>query len=333
MSRAAKEKKTTNIRLLGGLNAEMRSAREIFGLELDMDVPVLLPEDAHVPPVDPTYHFDKDTTRAILAGFVHQRRVLLQGFHGTGKSSHIEQVAARLNWPLVRINLDGYISRMDMIGRDMILLRDGKQVTEFQEGILPWALQYGAALVFDEYDAARPDVMFVLQRVLEAEGRLTLLDQNRVLTPHPRFRLFATANTVGLGDASGMYHGTNPINQGQMDRWHIVATLNYLPEEVELEILSSRVPGMHTPEAKRLLKSMIQMATLSRRGLAAGDVSTVMSPRTVISWAENYQIFGNVEEAFRLSFLNKCDEAERAIFAEYYQRVFALELPELTALP
>lgn len=331
MSRAAKEKKNTNIRLLGGLNAQMRSARDVFGLELDMDVPVLLPEDSHVPPTDPSYHFDIETTRAVLAGFVYHRRVLLQGFHGTGKSSHVEQIAARLNWPLVRVNLDGHISRMDLIGRDMILLRDGKQVTEFQEGILPWALQYGAALVFDEYDAARPDVMFVLQRVLESEGRLTLLDQNRVITPHPRFRLFATANTVGLGDASGMYHGTNPVNQGQMDRWHIVSTLNYLPEEVELEILSKRVSSMNTPEDQRLLKSMIQMATFTRKGLAAGDVSTVMSPRSVISWAENYLIFDDVEEAFRLTFLNKCDESERSIFAEYYQRVFGVELAELTS--
>ncbi len=330
MSRAAKEKKNTNIRLLGGLNAEMKSAKALFGADIDMDVPVLLPEDAHVPPLDTGYHFDRDTTQAILAGFVYHRRVLLQGFHGTGKSSHIEQVAARLNWPLVRVNLDGHISRMDLIGRDVILLKEGKQVTEFQEGILPWALQYGAALVFDEYDAARPDVMFVLQRVLESEGRLTLLDQNRVITPHPRFRLFATANTIGLGDASGMYHGTNPINQGQMDRWHIVSTLNYLPEDVEVKILASRVPGMDSPEHQRLLRSMVQMAALTRRGLALGDVSTVMSPRTVIAWAENYQIFLDLDETFRLSFLNKCDEAERPIFAEYYQRVFATELPELT---
>lgn len=330
MSRTAKEKTASSFSLPMGLNAQMKNARTVFGLDSDMDVPVLPAEDAHVPTIDASYHFDHDTTLAILAGFVHQRRVLLQGFHGTGKSSHIEQVAARLNWPLVRVNLDGHISRMDLIGRDVILLREGKQVTEFQEGILPWALQYGAALVFDEYDAARADVMFVLQRVLEAEGRLTLLDQNRVITPHPRFRLFATANTVGLGDASGMYHGTNPINQGQMDRWHIVSTLNYLPEEVELKILSSRVPGMSSAEERKLLSAMIQMAALTRRGLAAGDVTTVMSPRTVISWAENYLIFTDTALSFRLTFLNKCDEAERPVFAEYYQRVFGVELPELT---
>lgn len=327
---SARERKAKNIRLLfGGLGAELHQASDLFGLKLDMDVPVLSAADPHVPPIDANYRFDRDTTLAVLAGFLHQRRVMLQGFHGTGKSSHIEQVAARLNWPLVRINLDGHISRVDLIGRDMITLREGKQVTEFHEGILPWALENGVALVFDEYDAARPDVMFVLQRVLEAESRLTLLDQRRVITPHPRFRLFATANTVGLGDASGMYHGTNPINQGQMDRWHIVATLNYLPEEVEMNILNARMPGMDSPADQSILKAMVQMATLTRAGFAAGDISTVMSPRTVMSWAENYQIFENVETAFRLTFLNKCDEAERPIFAEYYQRAFGVELPEL----
>lgn len=332
MSRSAREKKKADLPAPGDLDAQMRRADTLFGIALEMEVPVLLAEDSHVPPLDPNYQFDRDTTHAILAGFVHHRRVLVQGFHGTGKSSHIEQVAARLNWPLVRVNLDGHISRMDLIGRDVVLLRDGKQITEFQEGILPWALQYGAALVFDEYDAARPDVMFVLQRVLEAEGRMTLLDQNRVLTPHPRFRLFATANTIGLGDASGMYHGTNPINQGQMDRWHIVSTLNYLPEEVEFRILSSRVPGMNSTEEHALLRNMLRMAALTRNGLAAGDVSTVMSPRTVIAWAENFLIFGNLETSFRLSFLNKCDETERPVFAEYFQRVFAVALPEISTL-
>lgn len=314
-----------------GLAANRANARELFGIDIDMEVPVLVAEDPHVPQIDPAYHFDRDTTLAVLAGFMHKRRVLVQGFHGTGKSTHIEQVAARLNWPMLRVNLDGHISRMDLVGRDMIVLREGKQVTEFQEGMLPWAMQNGMALVFDEYDAARADVMFVIQRVLEAEGRLTLLDQSRVISPHARFRLFATANTIGLGDVSGMYHGTNPVNQGQMDRWHIVATLNYLPEEVEIGILNSRLPELKSATDKKMLKAMVQMANLSRNGFAAGDVSTVMSPRSVISWAENYQIFGNVETAFRLAFLNKCDESERPIFAEYYQRAFGIELAELVA--
>ncbi len=300
--------------------------KSLFGFSSKLSAPTLSGElHTHVPSVDKNYHFDQPTTEAILAGFTHNRKVLLQGYHGTGKSTHIEQVAARLNWPLVRVNLDGHISRVDLVGRDAIILRDGLQVTEFQEGILPWALREGVALLLDEYDAARADVMFVLQRVLESEGKLTLLDENRIITPHPRFRLFATSNTIGLGDASGMYHGTNPINQAQMDRWHIVATLNYLSPETEHEIVSSRLPKI---KDKKLIPRMITLANLTRAGFANGDISTVMSPRTVINWAENQQIFDDCEYSFRLSFLNKCDESERPIIAEYYQRVFAVELAE-----
>lgn len=310
---------------------ELRSgettARELFGIDSDRKVNVLSEDDPHIPQIDPDYVFDKETTLAILAGFEKNRKVLLQGYHGTGKSSHIEQIAARLRWPLVRINLDGHVSRVDLVGRDAIVIRDGKQITEFQEGIIPWALQRNMALVFDEYDAARPDVMFVIQRVLEAEGRFTLLDQNRVLSPHPGFRLFATSNTVGLGDASGMYHGTNPINQGQMDRWQIVATLNYLPEATEVNILTSKIPAL--AKDKKLATQMVKLAGLTRNAFASGDISTVMSPRTVIHWAENMDIFGNRDHAFRLSFLNKCDESERSIIAELYQRVFNVNLPEL----
>lgn len=300
----------------------------LFGFDSAVQINVLEAGDPHIPAVDDAYVFDKSTTMALLAGFNHNRRVLIQGFHGTGKSSHIEQVAARLNWPLVRVNLDGQVSRVDLIGRDAIVLRDGKQVTEFVPGIIPWALEYGVALVFDEYDAARPDVLFVIQRVLEAEGSLTLLDQNRVITPHPRFRLFATANTVGLGDATGLYHGTNPLNQGQMDRWNIVTTLNYLEETQELAILLNRLPELD----KQTAAHMVALANLTRNGFATGDISTVMSPRTVINWAQNTQIFGDRDESFRLSFLNKCNESERAIIAEYYQRVFDVALPELTPI-
>jgi len=278
----------------------------------------------HVPEIDPDYHFEPDATRAILAGFTHNRRVIVQGWHGTGKSTHLEQVAARLNWPMVRINLDSHISRTDLVGRDVIKLQDGKQITQFQEGILPWALSRPMALVFDEYDAGRPDVMFVIQRVLEANGKFTLLDQNRVITPHPYFRLFATSNTVGLGDSSGLYHGTHPINQGQMDRWNIVASLNYLPPEEELKIVLSKVKEMS--KQKDTAKSMIALANLTREGFIAGDISTVMSPRTIINWAENAQIFSDIHQAFRVTFLNKCDENERGIIKEYYQRCFAVEI-------
>ncbi|QNE06780.1 cobaltochelatase subunit CobS [Croceicoccus marinus] len=298
--------------------------RDTFGIDIDMKVPAFSRADERVPDTDEAYVFDPDTTLAILAGFAHNRRVMVQGYHGTGKSTHIEQVAARLNWPCVRINLDAHISRIDLVGRDAIVLRDGLQVTEFREGLLPWALQTPTALVFDEYDAGRPDVMFVIQRVLETAGKLTLLDQNRVIRPNPWFRLFATANTVGLGDTSGLYHGTQAINQGQMDRWNIVVGLNYLPEETEVNIVHAKVPTMETGT----LAKMVRTADLTRQGFMNGDISTVMSPRTVISWAQNAQIFGDLGFAFRLSFLNKCDETERMLVAEYYQRVFGVDLPE-----
>ncbi|GAA5060005.1 cobaltochelatase subunit CobS [Erythrobacter westpacificensis] len=297
--------------------------RETFGIDVDMKVPAFSIPDDRVPDIDKSYVFDPDTTLAILAGFAHNRRVMVQGYHGTGKSTHIEQVAARLKWPLIRINLDAHISRIDLVGRDAIVLRDGLQVTEFREGLLPWALQHPVALVFDEYDAGRPDVMFVIQRVLEQQGKLTLLDQNRVIRPDPFFRLFATANTVGLGDTSGMYHGTQAINQGQMDRWNIVVGLNYLPAETEREIV-----GAKTTLDEKMVADMIRVADLTRQGFMNGDISTVMSPRTVITWAQNTEIFGNAGYAFRLSFLNKCDEAERMLVAEYYQRVMGEDLPE-----
>ena len=298
------------------------SARDLFGVDSDMQVPAYSSRTEHVPVIDPTYQFDLDTTRAILAGFAYNRRVMLQGFHGTGKSSHIEQIAARLNWPTVRINLDSHISRIDLIGKDAIVLRDGKQVTEFREGLLPWCLQHPCALIFDEYDAGRPDVMFVIQRVLESEGHLTLLDQNRVIRPHESFRLFATANTIGLGDTTGLYHGTQQINQGQMDRWNIVASLNYLPLEQEVKILRAKLAVGDDPATISRLESMATLANLTRAGFMAGDISTVMSPRTLITWAENEKIFGDLAFAFRLTFLNKCDEAERGIISEYYQRCF-----------
>jgi len=303
-------------------------ARELFGLDVDMEVPAFTARTEHVPDIDHAYVFDKETTLAILAGFAFNRRVMIQGYHGTGKSTHIEQVAARLNWPCIRVNLDSHISRIDLIGKDAIVLKEGKQVTEFREGILPWALQHPCALVFDEYDAGRPDVMFVIQRVLEVEGKLTLLDQNRVIRPHPAFRLFSTANTVGLGDTTGLYHGTQQINQGQMDRWNIVATLNYLPHRQETAIVMAKL-GLDEkdPKQRKRIESMVALADLTRAGFIAGDISTVMSPRTVITWAENAKIFGDVGFAFRLTFLNKCDEAERATVAEYYQRCFNEELP------
>ena len=300
------------------------SVRDVFGIDSDMMVPAFSKADERVPDIDTSYVFDPDTTLAILAGFAFNRRVMVQGYHGTGKSTHIEQVAARLNWPCIRINLDAHISRIDLIGRDAIVLRDGLQVTEFREGLLPWALQHPVALVFDEYDAGRPDVMFVIQRVLETEGKLTLLDQNRVIRPDPYFRLFSTANTVGLGDTSGLYHGTQAINQGQMDRWNIVVGLNYLPAKVEAQIVLAKSEGI----ADKVVEDMVKVADLTRQGFINGDISTVMSPRTVITWAQNTAIFGDPGFAFRLSFLNKCDETERMLVAEYYQRVFGTELPE-----
>ena len=304
------------------------SVREVFGIDVDMEVLAFEECTEHVPEFDDAYVFDRDTTLAILAGFSHNRRVMIQGYHGTGKSTHIEQVAARLNWPTVRINLDSHISRIDLVGKDAIVLRDGKQVTEFQEGMLPWALQSPIALVFDEYDAGRPDVMFVIQRILEVEGKLTLLDQNRVIRPHPSFRIFSTANTVGLGDTTGLYHGTQQINQGQMDRWNIVATLNYLPHETEMQIMISKEPTYDTDEGRKIIDSMVRVAELTRTGFMAGDISTVMSPRTVLTWAQNRNIFNDIGFAFQVSFLNKCDEAERSIVAEYYQRSFGEDLKQ-----
>jgi cobaltochelatase CobS len=303
------------------------SARD-FGVANDMQVPAFAERTEYVPEIDPGYRFDPDTTLAILAGFAHNRRVMVQGYHGTGKSTHVEQVAARLNWPLVRINLDGHVSRIDLIGRDAIVVQDDHQVTEFREGLLPWALQRPVALVFDEYDAGRPDVMFVIQRVLEASGKLTLLDQNRVINPHPFFRLFATANTIGLGDATGLYHGTQQINHGQMDRWSIVTTLNYLDHDSEAAIVLSKTPRYDTDSGRRDIMSMVRVADMTRNAFMNGDISTVMSPRTVITWAENAQIFGDLALAFRVTFLNKCDELERATVAEFYQRAFGADLPD-----
>ena len=305
--------------------------RKTFDIDVDLKVMAYKEANEYVPTIDTSYKFDKNTTLAILAGFTHNRRVMIQGYHGSGKSTHIEQVAARLNWPCVRVNLDSHISRIDLLGKDAITLKDGKQITEFKEGILPWALQTPTALVFDEYDAGRPDVMFVIQRVLEVEGKLTLLDQNKVISPHEGFRLFATANTVGLGDTSGLYHGTQQINQGQMDRWHIVSTLNYLEPELELKVVLSKVPSLDNKEGLETAKNMISVANLSRQGFANGDISTLMSPRTVISWAENFQIFNDLNKSFEITFLNKCDETERVIIAEYYQRCFDLESPESIA--
>ncbi len=307
------------------------SAREAFGIDFDLDVPAFSEANDYVPDADPTYRFNPETTIAILAGFSFNRRVMIQGYHGTGKSTHIEQVAARLNWPCIRVNLDSHISRIDLVGKDAIVLKDGKQVTEFREGILPWARQHPTAVVFDEYDAGRPDVMFVIQRVLEVSGRLTLLDQNRVIRPHPAFRLFATTNTIGLGDTTGLYHGTQQINQGQMDRWNIVTTLNYLPHDDEVEIVIAKAPHYDTNEGRNAVSNMVRVADLTRAAFIAGDISTVLSPRTVITWAENAIIFKDVGFAFRVTFLNKCDELERATVAEFYQRCFGEELPESAA--
>jgi cobaltochelatase CobS len=307
------------------------SVREVFGIDSDMIVKGFSERANRVPEVDETYKFDPDTTLAILAGFNHNRRVMIQGYHGTGKSTHIEQVAARLNWPAVRVNLDSHISRIDLIGKDAIKLKDGKQVTEFHEGILPWALRNPVAIVFDEYDAGRADVMFVIQRVLEHDGKLTLLDQNEIITPHSNFRLFATSNTVGLGDTTGLYHGTQQINQAQMDRWSLVATLNYLSVEVESAIVLAKSPSYDSEEGKRVIKQMVTVADLTRTAFMNGDLSTVMSPRTVINWASNAEIFKDVGYAFRLTFLNKCDELERQLVAEFFQRCFDEELPESAA--
>ncbi|MEO1014299.1 MAG: cobaltochelatase subunit CobS [Pseudomonadota bacterium] len=304
------------------------NARDAFGVDFDLDVPAFSTRNEYVPARDDSYRFDPQTTLAIIAGFAHNRRVMVQGYHGTGKSTHIEQVAARLNWPCIRVNLDSHVSRIDLIGKDAIVVENGQQITAFKEGILPWAFQRPVALVFDEYDAGRPDVMFVIQRVLEAEGRLTLLDQNKVLKPNPWFRLFATTNTIGLGDTTGLYHGTQQINQGQMDRWSIVTTLNYLPHDVETEIVLSKAPRYDTEEGRRAIDAMVRVADMTRNALINGDISTVMSPRTVITWAQNAEIFQDIGYAFRVTFLNKCDELERPAVAEFYQRAFGEDLPE-----
>jgi cobaltochelatase CobS len=313
---------------IAGLPDMKVSVRQVFGIDSDLEVPAYSEAEEHVPDVDPDYLFDRTTTLAILAGFAKNRRVIVTGYHGTGKSTHIEQVAARLNWPCVRVNLDSHISRVDLIGKDAIVIRDGMQVTEFRDGMLPWALQHNVALCFDEYDAGRPDVMFVIQRVLEVSGKLTLLDQNKVIRPHPAFRLFATANTVVLGDTTGLYHGTQQINQGQMDRWSIVTTLNYLPHDNEVEIVLAKAQTYRTAEGRDTINKMVRVADLTRNAFMNGDISTVMSPRTVITWAENADIFKDLAFAFRVTFLNKCDELERPIVAEFYQRCFGVELAE-----
>jgi cobaltochelatase CobS len=306
----------------------MVAVSDVFGVESDLKVPAFSEADDHVPEVDEAYRFNPDVTLALLAGFYRNRRVLVQGLHGTGKSTHVEQVAARLNWPCMRVNLDGHVTRLDLVGRDAVVVRDGHQVTEFQEGIVPWALQRPMALIFDEYDAGRPDVMFVIQRILEQQGKFTLMDQSRVLRPHPYFRLFATSNTVGLGNLNGLYHGAQRLNHAQIDRWNIVATLNYLPAAEEVSIVLARVPTLADEAGHALATSMVAVADLTRKGFHAGDVSTLMSPRTVITWAENLEIFGDVATAFRLAYLNKCDEEERAVVAEYFQRCFDQELHE-----
>lgn len=312
-----------------GLPDVMVNVRKLFGIDSDIEAPAFSQKEDHVPDLDPDYVFDRDTTLAILAGFAHNRRVIVTGYHGTGKSTHIEQVAARLNWPCVRINLDSHVSRIDLVGKDAIVLKDGKQITEFRDGMLPWALQNNIALVFDEYDAGRPDVMFVIQRVLEVSGKLTLLDQRRVIRPHPSFRLFATANTIGLGDTTGLYHGTQQINQGQMDRWSIVTTLNYLPHDQEVDIIFKKSKKYQkTAQGRDTVSKMVRVADLTRNAFMNGDISTVMSPRTVLTWAENADIFGDLGFAFRVTFLNKCDELERQLIAEFYQRAFGKDLPE-----
>ncbi len=307
------------------------SVRQLFGFDSNLEVPAYSQTGEHVPDLDEDYLFNRETTLAILAGFAYNRRVMITGYHGTGKSTHIEQVAARLNWPCIRINLDSHISRIDLIGKDAIVLKDGKQVTEFREGILPWSYQHNVALVFDEYDAGRPDVMFVIQRILESSGKLTLLDQSRVIRPHPAFRLFSTANTIGLGDTTGLYHGTQQINQAQMDRWSIVTALNYLPHAQEVGIVLAKTKEYDNDKGRKIIANMVRVADLTRNAFMQGDLSTVMSPRTVMTWAQNAEIFGDLGFAFRVTFLNKCDELERALVAEFYQRCFGEELPESPA--
>ena len=316
---------TTNINIQPDLKI---TTKQVFGIDSNMEVDAFSKKNEYVPEIDKNYKFDRDTTLAILSGFNYNKRVLIQGYHGTGKSTHIEQIAARLNWPCIRVNLDSHISRIDLIGKDAIILKNNKQITEFREGILPWAIQNPIALVFDEYDAGRPDVMFVIQRILESDGTFTLLDKNKVLKQNKYFRLFATTNTVGLGDTTGLYHGTQQINQGQMDRWNIVTTLNYLTLEKEMEIILAKNKNLNNAKGKEKVSNMIKVASLTRKGFIAGDISTVMSPRTILYWAENNEIFKDTGYAFRVTFLNKCDELEKNIIAEYYQRCFGEDLPE-----
>ena len=311
------------------LKPDMRlSVKQTFGIDSDMEVDAFSKKNEFVPEIDKDYKFDRDTTLAILAGFKYNKRVIVHGYHGTGKSTHITNVAARLNWPCIRVNLDSHISRIDLIGKDAIVIKDGKQVTEFQEGILPWSMQNPVALIFDEYDAMRPDVSFLMTKVLEAEGGLTLLEKNKVIKPNNYFRLFATANTIGLGDTTGLYTGTQQINQAQLDRWNITTILNYLSLEKEMEIVLAKNKNLNNTKGKEKVANMIKVASLTRKGFIAGDISTVMSPRTIIHWAENSSIFKDIGYAFRVTFLNKCDELEKNIIAEYYQRCFGEDLPE-----
>tara|TARA_B100000029_G_scaffold247957_1_gene244887 strand:- start:43 stop:1017 length:975 start_codon:yes stop_codon:yes gene_type:complete len=304
------------------------SVKQTFGIDTDMEVSAFSKKNEFVPEIDKDYKFDQDTTLAILSGFNFNKRVIVHGYHGTGKSTHITQVAARLNWPCLRVNLDSHISRIDLIGKDAIVIKDGKQITEFHEGILPWSIQNPVALIFDEYDAMRPDVAFLMTKVLEAEGGLTLLEKNKIIKPNEYFRLFATANTIGLGDTTGLYTGTQQINQAQMDRWNIVCTLNYLALEKEMEIILAKNKNLNNTKGKEIVSNMIKVASLTRKGFIAGDISTVMSPRTVLHWAENSEIFKDIGYAFRVTFLNKCDETEKNTIAEYYQRCFGEDLPE-----
>jgi len=304
------------------------SVKQVFGIDSELKVEGFSKKNEYVPDIDKHYKFDRDTTLAIIAGFKYNKKVIIHGYHGTGKSTHIEQIAARLNWPCIRVNLDSHISRIDLIGKDAIVLKNNKQVTEFQEGILPWSMQNPVALVFDEYDAMRPDVAFLMTKVLESEGGLTLLEKNKIIKPNNYFRLFATANTIGLGDTTGLYAGTQQINQAQLDRWNIVTTLNYLSLENEMEIILAKNKNFNNPKGKEKISNMIKVASLTRKGFIAGDISTLMSPRTVLHWAENIEIFKDTGYAFRVTFLNKCDEIEKNIIAEYYQRCFGEDLPE-----
>ena len=304
------------------------SVKQTFGIDSNMEVDAFSRKSEFVPEIDKDYKFDRDTTLAILSGFLYNKKVIVHGYHGTGKSTHITQVAARLNWPCVRINLDSHVSRIDLIGKDAIVIKDGKQITEFKEGILPWSFQNPIALVFDEYDAGRSDVMFVLQRILESDGFFTLLDKNKIVKQNKYFRLFATANTIGLGDTTGLYSGTNQINQAQMDRWEIVTSLNYLSLEKEMEIILAKNKNLNNNKGKEKIANMIKVATLTRKGFIAGDISTVMSPRTVLNWVSNSEIFSDIGYGFRVTFLNKCDETEKSIISEYYQRCFGEDLPE-----